>query len=88
MSGYWRAKAAPIIAEVLRNTRGLPEREVRRALRDAWPPAWGEMALHPYKIWLDEIARQTGKKPPLGTVTREHVREQREAEDPRQGKLF
>lgn len=62
----WRAQARPIIARVLAETRGQDERAIRKALRDAWPDAWGPRALHPYKIWLDEIARQrgTGKHAP------------------------
>ena len=38
--------------------------EQRRALKDAYP--FGERRYAPYKIWLDEIARQKGKKPPVG----------------------
>lgn len=53
----------PIIAAVLReHPEDTPAR--RKALRDAYPA--GPRAHHPYKIWLDEIARQTGRKPPLG----------------------
>ncbi len=54
----WRNLAAPIIAEVLRRfPEDSPER--RRALKDAYP--FGERAMHPYKIWLSEIKRQTQK---------------------------
>ena len=72
----WRNAAAPIIAEVL--ARGLDVKAQRAALRDAYP--FGERRYHPYKIWLDEIARQTNRKPKLGTV--------RHPPDPRQPPLF
>ncbi len=61
----WREHARPIIARVLADTVGRPDTEVRKALRDAYP--FGPRQHHPYKIWLDEIARQRGTKPPLGT---------------------
>lgn len=51
---------APIIAAVLRK-HPTDTRERRKALRDAYPA--GERAHWPYKVWLDEIARQTGRKP-------------------------
>lgn len=53
----------PLIAAVLQqhphNTK-----ERRKALREAYPS--GERGHWPYRVWCDEIARQTGKKPPLG----------------------
>lgn len=58
MSSYWRERARPIVAEVLRATKGKPEKEVRKALRDAYP--FGPRSHHPYKIWLDEVHRQRG----------------------------
>lgn len=60
----WRDRAAPIIAATIAahpDGVGLPA-----ALREAYP--FGERKYHPYKIWLDEIARQLGRKPKLGTV--------------------
>ena len=62
---HWRNSAAPIIARVLEETRGEPEKIIRARLRDAYP--FGQRAYHPYKIWLDECARQRGNKPKLGT---------------------
>lgn len=56
----WRDYAAPIIAKVLKENRGKPEKEVRKALKEAYP--FGERKYHPYKIWLDEIKIQTGRK--------------------------
>lgn len=60
MATTWREYMAPIIAAVLQEHPN-DTRERRKALRDAYPA--GERAHHPYKVWLDEIARQTGKKP-------------------------
>jgi hypothetical protein len=60
MRGTWRASAKPIIQQVLRETRGQSEKEIRKALKDAYP--WGERNYHPYKIWCDEIRVQRGLK--------------------------
>lgn len=56
----WRDYAAPIIHQVLTETTGKSEKEIRAALYDAYP--FGQRAMHPYKIWLDEIKRQRGLK--------------------------
>jgi hypothetical protein len=64
---HWRATAAEVISEVLDQCSwNTPEDEkaTRARLREAYP--FGEKAHHPYKIWLDEIARQMGKKWPIG----------------------
>ena len=60
MLSHWRRKAAPIITEVLAAMAGRPEHEVRAALRAAYP--FGPRKHHPYKIWLDEIRVQTGRR--------------------------
>lgn len=60
----WRSQAAPIIQKVLLENRGRDEAEVRKLLSAAYP--FGERKYHPYKIWLDEIKRQTGKLWPVG----------------------
>lgn len=60
MSKTWREYARPIIAEVLKTTEGQTEKEIRKALRDAYP--FGERRYHPYKVWLDEIKVQRGQK--------------------------
>lgn len=54
----WRDSARVIIREVLTETRGWPENEIKKALREAYP--FGERKYHPYKIWLDEIKVQRG----------------------------
>ena len=58
----WRKRASPTIAAVLEQ---YPDEgsEQRNALKEAYP--FGIRAYHPYKVWLDEIARQKGKKIPL-----------------------
>ena len=77
----WREVAAPIIAKVLAETEDQPAGERLKKLRNAYP--FGERKYHPYKIWLDEIARQTGKKLPLGSS-----RIQQKCKDPRQRSLL
>lgn len=57
----WREIARPIIAKVLSDNKGKSEKEIRRALRDAYP--WGQRSMHPYKVWCDEIKIQMKKKP-------------------------
>lgn len=64
----WRDRARPIIAQVLKDTRGQTDKEIRKALRDAYP--FGERRFHPYKMWCSEVRRQTGReaaKSPGGT---------------------
>jgi len=60
MAGTWRDVAKPIIALVLKDTQGKDEKEIRKALRAAYP--WGQRKYHPYKIWCDEIKHQRGLK--------------------------
>lgn len=56
----WRDYARPIIQQVLKETKGQDEKAIRKALKDAYP--FGERQYHPYKIWLDEIKVQRGKR--------------------------
>ena len=60
----WRDSCRPIIAKVLADNKGNSEKEIRKALRDAYP--FGQRARHPYKIWCDEIKRQRFQKPKFG----------------------
>ena len=55
----WRERAAPVIADVLAQYPD-DSRERRKALREAYP--FGERTNLPYQVWLDEIAKQTGRK--------------------------
>ncbi len=82
---HWRNVAYPIIRDVLDDYRVHGEKALRKALRDAYP--FGERKYHPYKIWLDEIARQRGLKPKLGTFGKK-ARERQLVADERQEKLF
>ena len=59
MAKTWRDIARPIIEKVIANHSG-DEKALKKALLDAYP--FGERKYHPYKIWLDEIKRQTGTK--------------------------
>lgn len=65
-SHTWRDSCKPIIHQVLKETEGKTEKEIRMALREAYP--FGERAYHPYKVWCDEIKRQRGLK-----KTKEHM---------------
>ncbi len=61
MRETWRARAAPIIARVLKETAGLPEGQVRRALAAAYP--W-QRSGWAYKAWLAEVRAQAGPARP------------------------
>ena len=91
MKSSWRSFCAPIIAKVLEETKGQSEKEIRAALSEKYP--FGQRAMHPYKIWLDEIDRQLHperrrskifkrgrKKRPFGPL--------KDGLDPKQGTLF
>lgn len=52
----WRDHSKAVIARVLLDTKGKDKQTIRQALYDAYP--FGQRAMHPYKIWLDEIKRQ------------------------------
>ena len=54
----WRSIAASVIHRVVQETGYSDLKALRKALRDAYP--FGERKYHPYKIWLDEVRRQTG----------------------------
>jgi hypothetical protein len=85
MVSYWRRIAAPIIGRVLADNAGKPEAEVRAALRSAYP--FGPREHHPYRIWLDEIRIQMGRRNLDGRVRKAQGR-QPEPPDPRQTALF
>ena len=56
----WREHARPIIAKVLADNKDKTEKEIKKALQLAYP--YGQRAMHPYKIWCDEIKVQRGLK--------------------------
>lgn len=69
----WRERCSELIRATIKENEGKSEREVRAALRAAWP--WGPREHWPYRVWLDEIRRQLGKpshlhKPRKGTPAR------------------
>ena len=73
----WRDTARKVIVKVLEENKGRADEEIKKALRDAYP--FGIRDPHPYKIWLDEIKVQTGKR-------RFGVR--KEKPDPNQKEMF
>jgi hypothetical protein len=84
MTSHWRMLAAPIIARVLAESKGKPDAEVRAALRSAYP--FGPREHHPYRVWLDEIRIQTGRRRITSHVRRLQGRPPQES-DPRQQML-
>lgn len=56
----WRDSAKPIIQKIIFENKDKSEKEIRAALRAAYP--WGQRSNHPYKIWCDEVNKQL-KKP-------------------------
>ena len=54
----WRERCCDIIHDVLQRTKGMPEKDIRKALHDAYP--FGERKYYPYKAWLAEIKWQRG----------------------------
>jgi hypothetical protein len=66
----WRDISRKVVRETLAAAAGKPEPEIKAALREAYP--FGERAMHPYKIWLDEIKRQRGTKLSTGPCLCSH----------------
>lgn len=58
MSRTWRDHAAPIVAQVIAEHAGKSEREIRAALREAYP--YGERDMWPYRVWCSEVRKQLG----------------------------
>ena len=58
MTRTWRKHAAPIIARVIAEHQGDSEKDIRTALRAAYP--YGERRMWPYKVWCAEVRRQLG----------------------------
>jgi hypothetical protein len=85
MISHWRKLAAPVIARVLAETKGKTDAEVRAALRSAYP--FGPREHHPYRIWLDEVRIQTGRRRITGRGRRLQGRPP-EPPDPRQQELM
>jgi len=49
----WRDSAKPIIQKVIFENKDKSEKEIKAALRAAYP--WFPRSNHPYKIWCDEV---------------------------------
>lgn len=56
----WRQRAAPIIHDVIARVGREDEKALRRELRKAYP--FMERMGFCYKVWLDEIRCQLGKR--------------------------
>lgn len=69
---YWRSKARPIIREIIARCGGDVERR-KKELFEAYP--FGPRKYHPYKIWLDEVRRQTAPKEQAGPCRCGHRRD-------------
>ena len=57
----WRECSSPLISAVIAENKGKTEKEIRAALRLAYP--YGERKYHPYKVWCDEVNQQLHPKP-------------------------
>lgn len=57
---HWRDKCRPIIKATIDAWNGKDEKQLRRALYEAYP--FGERAMYPYRVWLNEISVQLGKR--------------------------
>lgn len=60
--GNWRKQCSPIIAKVIAENKGKTIREIKAALRKAYP--FGQKKYWPYKVWLSEIKHQLPKMKP------------------------
>jgi hypothetical protein len=78
----WRDKFRPIVARVIAENGGADAKALKAALRDAYPCE--ERMGWTYKVWLDEIALQTGrrKRPdrPRRRIASRTLRDLKEAE--------
>jgi len=77
MKNTTRDMCRPIIAQLLEANKGKTEKEIRKALRDGFP--WPPRKYHPYKIWLDEINVQMGRR---------RFNEKKKNPDPKQTNMF
>lgn len=86
-ASHWRGRAEPIIRRIIEANAGKPVSEVKALISKAYP--FGPRQYHPYKIWCDEVRRQLGEKPPLGTVVNGATAAKKvQAENPKQEKLL
>lgn len=52
----WRETAYPIVGKVIADNADKSEKEIRKALREAYP--WFPRSNYPYKAWCDEVNSQ------------------------------
>jgi hypothetical protein len=71
-NSYWRNRAAPIIADTIERVGLDDKKALRKALREAYP--FHARKHWPYKIWLDEIKRQTNQKSTLYKSKAKHAK--------------
>lgn len=82
----WREKLRPRILQVIEENRGKTVKEIRMALREAYPFSRKYGPKHQYKIWCDEVNKQLGLRIPKGKSPK---RDQQEViTDPNQPDLF
>lgn len=63
---YWRTKSRSVITAALKDGRdkGLEGKALEKHVSEAYP--FGERAMHPYKIWLNEFSLLVrGDKKPM-----------------------
>lgn len=58
----WRDRARPVVSEAIRTGRekGLEGKDLKGWVHGAYP--FGERAMHPYKVWCDEVKKQLGER--------------------------
>jgi len=87
---HWRDTARRVIRETLATLPPDADAKAKRAaLKDAYP--FGPRALHPYKVWLDEVRVQVDSKTPPEKRSAETLKRQtaqREQMSPRNRMLF
>ncbi len=54
----WRERAAPIVANIVRDNGFSDPKALRAALSKSYP--FGTRTGYPYRVWLTEIRRQIG----------------------------
>lgn len=57
---HWRTHSRKVIQKVIAENPDKSGKELEKAISAAYP--FGPRQYHPYKIWLDEVKIQTGKK--------------------------
>jgi len=62
----WRDSIAPMVAEVIARVGKYNDKELRKALREAYP--YGQRTMWPYKVWCSEVRRQLGRSLRKGKV--------------------